>query len=64
MISLGLKLIKPILNGDVAQTEIKKEAEIEWARGTQSALKKRIWSTGGCDSWYKTEEGWNSTVYP
>lgn len=64
MINLSLKFIKPILQGDVELTEIKKEAEIEWARDTQTALKKRVWSTGGCGSWYKTEEGWNSTVYP
>jgi len=64
MVNMALKFIKPIIKGDVAITEIKKEAEIEWARDTQSALKKRVWNTGGCRSWYKTEEGWNSTVYP
>jgi len=64
MVNLSLKFIKPILDGDVARTEIKKEAEIEWARDTQTALKKRVWATGGCQSWYKNDEGWNSTVYP
>jgi hypothetical protein len=64
MVNMALKFIKPMIKGDVALTEIKKEAEIEWARDTQSALKKRIWTTGGCRSWYQTEEGWNSTVYP
>jgi cation diffusion facilitator CzcD-associated flavoprotein CzcO len=64
MVNMVLKLIKPILKGDVAVTEIKKEAELEWARDIQSALKKRVWNTGGCQSWYQTEEGWNSAVYP
>ncbi len=64
MIKLSLKFIGPILNGDVALAEIKKEAEVEWAKDTQNALKKRVWSTGGCRSWYQTKEGWNSTVYP
>jgi len=64
MVNMVLKLIKPILKGDVAITEIKKEAELEWARDIQSALKKRVWNTGGCQSWYQTEEGWNSAVYP
>jgi cation diffusion facilitator CzcD-associated flavoprotein CzcO len=64
MVNMSLKFIGPILDGDVVTTEIKKEAELEWARDTQSALKKRVWNTGGCDSWYKTEGGWNSTVYP
>jgi cation diffusion facilitator CzcD-associated flavoprotein CzcO len=64
MINMALKFIKPILKGDVAIAEIKKEAEIKWARDTQSALKKRVWNTGGCRNWYQTEDGWNSTVYP
>lgn len=64
IIEMNLKFIKPILEGDVAIAEIKKEAELEWARDTQNALKKRVWHTGGCASWYKTEGGWNSTVYP
>jgi cation diffusion facilitator CzcD-associated flavoprotein CzcO len=64
MVNMALKFIKPMINGDVTLTEIKKEAEIEWARDTQSALKKRVWNTGGCRSWYQTAEGWNSTVYP
>jgi len=64
MVNMSLKFIGPILDGVVVTTEIKKEAELEWARDTQSALKKRVWNTGGCASWYKTEGGWNSTVYP
>ncbi|CZR60949.1 related to ACB 4-hydroxyacetophenone monooxygenase [Phialocephala subalpina] len=64
MINMSLKFIGPMLKGDVAVTEIKKEAELEWARDTQAALKKRVWNTGGCMSWYQTEAGWNSTVYP
>jgi cation diffusion facilitator CzcD-associated flavoprotein CzcO len=64
MVNLSLKFIKPILDGDVTTVEIKKEAEIQWAKDTQNALKKRVWNTGGCSSWYQTKEGWNSTAYP
>lgn len=64
MVELTLKVIKPILKGDVVTAEIKEEAELEWDRDTQTALKRRVWNTGGCVSWYKTEGGWNSTVYP
>lgn len=63
-VNLSLKFIKPILAGDVDLVEIKKEAEIEWARDTQQALKNRVWNTGGCNNWYQTKEGWNSTAYP
>lgn len=64
MVNLSLKLIKPVLAGDADVVEITKEAEVEWARDTQQALKKRVWNTGGCTSWYKSKTGWNSTVYP
>ena len=64
MVEMVLKFIKPILQGDVSIVEIKKEAELKWARDTQSELKKRVWNTGGCKSWYQTDEGWNSTSYP
>jgi hypothetical protein len=64
MVAMALKFIGPILNGDVVQQEIKTDAQLEWDRDTQGALKKRVWNTGGCRSWYQTESGWNSTVYP
>ncbi|CAL3963788.1 hypothetical protein PZA11_001301 [Diplocarpon coronariae] len=64
MVNMSLKFIRPILKGDVSIVEIKKDAELEWAKDIQSSLKKRVWSTGGCGSWYKDERGWNSTVYP
>lgn len=64
MVELSLKFIGPILKGDVSTVEVKKEAELAWAKDIQSSLKKTVWHTGGCRSWYMTEEGWNSTVYP
>jgi len=64
MVNLALKFIKPVLDGAVERVEIKKEAELGWANDIQGALRKRVWNTGGCRSWYQTEEGWNSTVYP
>lgn len=63
-VNLSLKLVKPILNGDVRTVEIKKKAQLDWTRDTQAALKRTVWHTGGCNSWYKDENGWNSTGYP
>ncbi|KAL3420630.1 monooxygenase, flavin-binding [Phlyctema vagabunda] len=64
MVNQSLKFIKPILKGDVNTVEIKPVAQKEWTNDTQSALKKRVWHTGGCSSWYEDKSGWNSTVYP
>jgi cation diffusion facilitator CzcD-associated flavoprotein CzcO len=64
MVNLSLNFIGPVLAGDADLIEIKKEAEVEWARDTQAALKRRVWNTGGCTNWYQSKEGWNSTAYP
>jgi len=64
MVNLSLKFIKPLLEGEAQTVEIKREAEEEWTADIQGALKKRVWNTGGCRSWYQTESGWNSTLYP
>ncbi|MFO0550075.1 MAG: NAD(P)/FAD-dependent oxidoreductase [Polyangiaceae bacterium] len=30
----------------------------------QARLKNRVWSTGGCQSWYQTPSGMNTTLFP
>lgn len=64
MVKYSLKFIGPILRGDVARYEVKREAEESYTRDIQHKLKKTVWMNGGCQSWYKTDDGWNSTVYP
>lgn len=64
MVNYTLKLVKPILKGDAHSVEVKKEAEIAWTADIQKSLKSTVWHTGGCQSWYKGEDGWNSTTYP
>lgn len=58
-----LKLIRPIIRGDVETVEVKKAAEERYTREIQDRLGQMVWTTGGCDSWY-AEKGWNSTLYP
>ena len=64
MVEYILKMIKPILEGDVKAVEIKRDAEIKWTKDIQDELKDSVWMTGGCQSWYKNEDNWNATVYP
>jgi cation diffusion facilitator CzcD-associated flavoprotein CzcO len=64
MVEMSLKFIRPILNGDVAEVEIKKQAELGWAADTQKACKKMVVHHGGCQNWYHDDEDWNSTLYP
>ena len=64
MVEYIIRMIKPILDGDVETVEVKKEAEIKWTRDIQNLLKDSVWMTSGCQSWYRNEDNWNATVYP
>jgi cation diffusion facilitator CzcD-associated flavoprotein CzcO len=65
MVNYSLNFIRPILSGEVSTYEVKEEAERRWTSDVQAALKKSVWSTGGCRSWYKKDgDGWNATTYP
>ncbi|KAH8727489.1 hypothetical protein GQ44DRAFT_703298 [Phaeosphaeriaceae sp. PMI808] len=63
MVNYSLKFLKLILNGEATTVDVKKEAEISFTAEIQEALKHTVWRSG-CVSWYYTENGWNSTVYP
>ena len=63
MVNYSLKFIKQILNGNMRTVEVKKEAEIAWTKDIQAELRKTVFNSG-CNSWYKTANGWNATVYP
>ena len=64
MVEYTLKFIKKILRKDVKTFDVKKEKEIAWMKDMQGKLKGTVWHSGGCHSWYKTENGWNSAAYP
>ena len=64
MVEYSLKFIRRILKHDVKTFEVKKEKEIAWTKMIQDNLKRTVWHTGGCHSWYKTANGWNATAYP
>ncbi|KAF2869690.1 hypothetical protein BDV95DRAFT_608531 [Massariosphaeria phaeospora] len=64
MVNYSLKFIKLILSGDVSTVEVKHQAEVDYTAEMQSSLKNTVWMSGGCSSWYYTQNGWNSTLYP
>ena len=47
-----------------AVLEVKAESSKEWNAGIQKRLKKSVWQTGGCKSWYLDKAGNNTTLYP
>ena len=64
MVEYTIKFVRKILQGDVRTFEVKREKEEAWTEMMQRELKNTVLSSGGCKSWYKTENGWNATAYP
>jgi cation diffusion facilitator CzcD-associated flavoprotein CzcO len=44
--------------------EVKEDVESAYNDRIQKKLKTSVWQTGGCHSWYQTEDGYNTTMYP
>lgn len=63
-VEYSLNFIKPVLAGDVGTYEVKESAQRHWTQDIQAAIKRTVWKSGGCSSWYQREDGWNATVYP
>jgi cation diffusion facilitator CzcD-associated flavoprotein CzcO len=63
MVNHSLNFIKLILNGEAKTVDVKHEAEVAYTAEMQRAHKSTVWQSG-CVSWYFTENGWNSSVYP
>jgi cyclohexanone monooxygenase len=47
-----------------AVVEVRPEAETTWDDGVQHAMKRTVWTTGGCASWYLDDKGRNTTLWP
>lgn len=63
MVNYSLKFIRLVLAGEAGIVDVKKSAEEAYTAEMQEALKDTVWRSG-CQSWYFTGDGWNSTVYP
>lgn len=44
--------------------EVRREVQDRYNRELQERLKKTVWATGGCVSWYMTASGKNTTLWP
>ncbi|KQZ67196.1 flavin-containing monooxygenase [Nocardioides sp. Root151] len=47
-----------------ASVEPRTDVQDEWNDDLQRRLKKTVWNTGGCASWYLDDEGRNTTLWP
>ncbi|MCX2968154.1 MULTISPECIES: flavin-containing monooxygenase [Streptomyces] len=51
------------LGGRVA-LDARPEAVTAWSDHVQERMKRTVWQTGGCESWYQDASGRNTTVWP
>lgn len=68
-INYALRIIEPVLDGKVSAVEIKHDAEARQAEQLQEDLRKSVFGSGGCHSWYVKEDAdsgksWNAMTYP
>lgn len=68
MIECQLSYIIDALNTMVEKgyktMEVKQVIQDKFNEEIQKKLKNTVWNTGGCKSWYLTEDGKNATVWP
>ncbi|MFC8197243.1 flavin-containing monooxygenase [Streptomyces sp. NPDC060006] len=50
--------------GDRAALDARPAAVDAWNHRVQERMKRTVWSTGGCTSWYLDQNGVNTTVWP
>ncbi|HEY6935272.1 MAG TPA: NAD(P)/FAD-dependent oxidoreductase [Marmoricola sp.] len=48
----------------ITALEPKAEAQAAWTEDVQRRMRRTVWSTGGCASWYLDEHGRNTTLWP
>ena len=59
-----IKMLKEMRREGADFFNIKPEAEDDYNERIQAELKNKVWSTGNCLSWYKTEDGLNMSLWP
>jgi cyclohexanone monooxygenase len=47
-----------------AAVEPRRDAQDAWNRDLQRRMRRTVWSTGGCASWYLDDHGRNTTLWP
>jgi cation diffusion facilitator CzcD-associated flavoprotein CzcO len=59
-----LSAIEQMRGAGIAAVEPRPEAQAAWNSDLQRRMKRTVWSTGGCASWYLDEHGRNTTLWP
>jgi cation diffusion facilitator CzcD-associated flavoprotein CzcO len=50
--------------GSIATVEPRLDVQQRWNADLQRRMRRTVWNTGGCASWYLDEQGRNTTLWP
>jgi cation diffusion facilitator CzcD-associated flavoprotein CzcO len=59
-----LEMLRTLRLGRAAAIEPRSEAQAAYNSWLQQRMRRTVWLTGGCNSWYLDDEGVNRTLYP
>ncbi len=59
-----LSALETMHRQQLAAVEPTEDAQAAWNREIQRRMKRTVWSTGGCSSWYLDAHGKNTTLWP
>ncbi len=59
-----LEILRTLAERGAATIEPTSAAQADYNAWVQQRMRRTVWLTGGCNSWYLDEEGVNRTLYP
>jgi cation diffusion facilitator CzcD-associated flavoprotein CzcO len=63
-VAYAVDAVRKMRAGEVAAIEPTPQAQKAWNDALQRRMKRTVWSSGGCSSWYLDEHGRNVTLWP
>ena len=58
-----IKMLRKMSEEDIQAVDVKADSQEQFNRNLQRILAKSVWQSG-CKSWYQTEDGKNSSIWP
>ncbi|CAA9479119.1 MAG: Cyclohexanone monooxygenase [uncultured Solirubrobacterales bacterium] len=59
-----LDTLKALERREATSFEVRKDVQDAYNADLQERMRKTVWTTGGCNSWYLDETGKNTTLWP
>ncbi len=63
-IGYAVQMIRLMQKRKLRSLEVRADAQRTYNDWLQARMAKTTWNSGGCQSWYLTEDGFNSTMFP